>query len=26
VSFAGIILLPTAGATTGFNLSRRYSR
>jgi len=26
VSFAGIILLPSAGATTGFNLSRRYVR
>jgi hypothetical protein len=26
VSFAGVILLPSAGATTGFNLSRRYSR
>lgn len=26
VSFAGVILLPAAGATTGFNLSRRYSR
>jgi hypothetical protein len=25
VSFAGIILLPAAGATTGFNLSRRYA-
>lgn len=26
VSFAGVILLPSAGATTGFNLSRRYAR
>jgi hypothetical protein len=26
VSFAGVILLPSVGATTGFNLSRRYSR
>jgi hypothetical protein len=26
VSFAGIVLLPAVGATTGFNLSRRYAR
>jgi ABC-type transport system involved in cytochrome c biogenesis permease subunit len=26
VSFAGIVLLPSVGATTGFNLSRRYAR
>ena len=26
VSFAGVILLPSVGATTGFNLSRRYAR
>ena len=26
VSFAGVILLPAVGATTGFNLSRRYVR
>jgi hypothetical protein len=26
VSFAGVILMPAVGATTGFNLSRRYSR
>lgn len=26
VSFAGIILLPSVGATTGFNASRRYAR
>jgi len=26
VSFAGVILLPSVGATTGFNLNRRYAR
>lgn len=26
VNFAGVILLPSVGATTGFNLSRRYVR
>jgi hypothetical protein len=25
ISFAGILILPSAGATTGFNLSRRYA-
>lgn len=26
VSFAGVILMPSVGATTGFNLNRRYTR